>query len=127
MNIYDMLINRAFNKNGGGGGGGGVFKSANVTIIPSPGTGSDFGIYDPGYSEKPWGFHCCFIQDGQIVGGCPNTVPEETTFTLYYTGNSAEVYPSTRYESSTGAVTWNPETNILTITGDCTITGYIDD
>lgn len=127
MNIYESLLAKAINgggSSGGGGGGGGDsdFKSVNVTLIPTH--GSDFGVYDAGYSEEPWGYHCFHLLNGQIVAGAPNGVTEETTITLYYIGDSLEVQPNNTYESSTGAVTWNPDTFTLTITGDCTITGW---
>lgn len=110
----------------GGGGGGGDFSKAEVTLIPSR-SGYQFGLYDEGYYDEPWGFHCSYISNGQIVSGFPSiNVEEETTFTIYYVGESLPLLVSGIYVSSTGDVTYNSENNTLTITGDCSITGYID-
>lgn len=122
--LFDIALARKLS--GGGGGGSSDFSTAEVTLINKEGY-SGFGLYDPGYGEFPYGYRCFYIKNGQIVTGGPMIHTDPETFTLYYIGDSLELSPDTAYESSTGAVTWNPDTYTLTITGDCTITGYISD
>ena len=124
--LFDIALARKLSGGGGGGGGSSDFSTAEVTLINKEGY-IGFGLYDPGYDEAPYGYHCCHIENGQIMPGGPVSIEEPQTFTLYYLGDSLEIQPNNAYESSTGAVTWNPDTYTLTITGDCTITGYLDD
>ena len=127
MDLYDIAIARKLAGGSGGGGGSSDFNKAEVTLIPKANYVS-FGLYDPCYSEQPWGYHCFFVSNGQIVAGGPAAYdPSGETFTVYFLGDSFSVEPNNAYESSSGEVSWNPDTNTLTITGDCTITGYVTD
>ena len=109
-------------------GGSSDFSTAEVTIIATP--YSSFGLYEPQNDNFPYGYKGIFFnnEQQQFVSNSPYTeVNESTTYTLYYLGDSYECYPSNHYESSTGDVTYNSNTGVLTITGDCTITGSILD
>ena len=124
MDLYDVAIAR---KLSGGGGGGSDFSKAEVTIIPLESAGSGFSLYDPEYEEAPWGYHCCHVDNGHFFAGSPNEVFEPTTFTIYWVGDSLTLQVSTKYVSSTGDVVYNSDDNTVTITGDCSVTGYVED
>lgn len=107
-----------------GGGGGGDFNVANVTVR----TGEDQffaveAIKDEGGNdytsiwESEDGFNVSAMRS---EGG-------ETIFKLWYHGDSVDVAPYNVVESVTGDAVYDSGTGLITITGDCTITGYTDD
>ena len=106
-----------------GGGGGGDFNVANVTVR----TGEDqfFSVE----VTKEWGNDYMSIWETEngfnvsamlIEGG-------ENIFKLWYHGDSVNVSPYNVVESVTGDAVYDSGTGLITITGDCTITGYTDD
>lgn len=110
-----------------GEGSGSGLNVAEVTLVGTH--GSSFGLYQEYDNDAfPYGYGGIFVYNNEFI-----TTPEaeeiegSTTYTLYYMGDSCVVEPSNTYESSTGNVIYNPNDNTLTITGDCTIIGYIGD
>lgn len=108
----------------GGGGGGGDFNVANVTVS----TGEDQffsvdAIKDDGGIDYTsiWESEDGFNTNAMLNDG------EEKIFKLWYHGDSVNVYPNNVVESVTGDAVYDSGTNFITITGDCTITGYTDD
>ena len=126
MDLYDIAIARKLSGGSGGGGGSSDLSSAEVTLIPAL-ENAQVSLYDPGFEEEPWGYHCFHIETGQLVAGGPTAFGEPVTITLYYTGESLTLQVSTTYVSSTGDVVYNSDDNTVTITGDCSITGYVED
>lgn len=125
MSIFDMLLANAMGDSGGGGGGGSEFKTAQVTVA-SPYQNFDLNDYDN--EQPPYGCSCFAVENGQIVAYRFSVWEEDSkTYTLYYLGDSVTLYVGTVYISSSGNVTYDEDTNSVTITGDCTVTGYIDD
>ena len=109
----------------GGGGGGGDYKTANVTIIgDNGGEAWSFSIYA---SQDDDGLAlCAFDIDGNFALNL-NTDGAPTTAKVVYTGEGALVYPYNVFGSATGDAVYDGDTNTITITGDCTITGYMND
>ena len=107
----------------GGGGGGGNFNVANVTVRTgedqyfSVDAGKEGGTAYTAIWETEDGFNTsAMLNDGG-----------ENTFQLWYHGDSVKVYPYNVVESVTGDAVYDSDTGAVTITGDCTITGYTDD
>lgn len=113
---------------GGGGGGSSDFSTAEVTLIGQG--GSSFGLYQEEYVSEPYGYTGIFAKSEKLTPdpiAHPLVEPDGTTYTLYYIGDSYICYPQNVYISSTGDVAYDEETGLLTITGDCSITGMVDD
>ena len=100
---------------GGGGGGGGDFKTVNVTLsadayatidAPQGDTGDYLGLF---ISEN--GFATgLFYGDGPV------------TEKLMMFGDSAACTIYGEFVSATGGASWDADNQVLTITGDCTVT-----
>jgi hypothetical protein len=106
------------------GGGGGDFNTAEVTIAVADGY-SSFGLNC--YSGDEGGYVGIFGEDDEFYNYCyveSDTSPK--TFKLLYGGDSVDVLAFTIVTSVTGDVTYD-DTGKVTISGDCTITGYSDD
>ena len=113
---------------GGGGGGSNDFTTAEVTIVP---TGGSFFNLDLDTNEY-YGYDAVFYSARGFEHFASPTkdesnLPLTTTFTLYFTGNSIEVTPYNVVESCEGNASYDSETGKITITGNCTITGYTND
>lgn len=112
----------------GGGGGGSDFKTAKVTIVPKESTDS-FGLqscYDESEEYNTSAFQ--FEFEGNTVyslGAGTHETALETT--LIYSGDSVDVIPGNKVDSVSGDAVYDSETNKITITGDCTITGWFDE
>lgn len=114
---------------GESGGGGGDFKTAKVTIVPKESTDL-FGLqscYDETEEYNTSVFQ--FEFEGNIVysfGASRMGTALETT--LIYSGDSVDITPGTnKVTGVSGDAVYNSETNRITITGDCTITGWVDE
>ena len=109
-----------------GGGGSSDFSTAEVTI--SGYNGSAFAL-EVIYEETfPFGYKGVFLyNNNQFSRDCFTEDETPITWTLYYIGDSFVCYPGNTYVSSTGDVVYDENNNTLTITGDCTITGWISD
>ena len=119
MKIYDMLLANAMMGEGGGGGGG-EFKTAQVTLKAS---GGSYWVY-PAYTEDN-NMQCIFkLSDGFNETFGTDSTP--VTGTLCWIGDSGilDAYVVTDIE---GDAIYDEETRQVTVTGDCTITGYMDD
>ena len=104
--------------------GGGDLSTAEVTLVVADGH-SSFGLNCD--SGDGGGYIGNFLTDGEFfeysyVGS--DTSPK--TFKLVYVGDSINVTAYSVVTSATGAVTYE-DSGIVTISGDCTITGYADD
>lgn len=114
---------------GGGGGGGGDFSAAKVTIIPKESTDS-FGLqscYDATEEYNTSVFQ--FESDGNTVySSGAGTIGTALETTLIYSGDSVDITPGTnKVTGVSGDAVYDSETNKITITGDCTITGWVDE
>lgn len=108
MEYFDNLLGEQLTE--GGGGGSSDFSIANVTI-----QGGDqneiAGISNLIIVNDEYG-----IYREDITGENPGSY----VAVLYHGLQSIEMDVDT-YNSSTGACTYNPDAELLTITGDCTI------
>ena len=124
MSIYDMLLANAMMGEGGGGGGGSSdFSTAQVTIkCPSGFTAN--ALYSTRNDDGTW--TCIFRYGDGFADNLYTGDGEPVTGTLYWDTDSAVVdaYVVTDIE---GSAIYDAESRRLTITGDCTITGYVDD
>lgn len=112
----------------GGGGGGGNFKTATVNIVPrSGGDGYSFGL--DVLSDELGNYSATFVyeRDGGIDFGRSPYSGEPMSTTLIYAGDEAKVLPANVVDSVEGNATYDSETYVISITGDCTITGYYED
>ena len=105
------------------GGGGGDFTTAEVTLIPYE--GSDFELYP--VSDDEGRGTSIFLSDESFFNGASTKNAEPLTVTLVYVGDSADLAISNTYVSSTGAVVYHEDTNTVTVSGDCSITGWYSD
>lgn len=107
-----------------GGGGGGDYKIANVTIVCNTEgyafdlyvekEDSDYtGIFDTGNGAFNY---MVYVDYGASV-----------TVKLLYSGDSVLLSPYNVVQSVTGDAVYDSDTGLITVTGDCTITGYMDD
>ena len=110
----------------GGGGGGGDFNTAEVTLVKTE--HGDFGLYtcrnDANRNTSMFMFSDNSFDDGVFTY---NGDGDTFTVTLVYVGDSADIVMENAYISSTGAVVYHEDTNTLTVSGDCSITGYTSD
>ena len=110
------------------GGGGGDLSTAEVTIKISPEhEGSEFGIYFTASVEPPYGYAGMFKFSDNSFNYELYTEGDDLTATLYYVGDSVDLMLNNAFESCTGNAVFNPDTYKVTISGDCTITGYVED
>ena len=123
--LFDIALARKLSGGGGGGGGSSDFSTAEVTLVATE--GSSFSLYEGSQGVAPYGFKGFFLYNDQVIAGYAPIAEEGTpiTFKLYYIGDSFVCQPDNQYTSSTGAVTYDSETGLLTITGDCTISGWM--
>lgn len=106
---------------GGGGDGGGDYKTANVTIIgDNNGEAWQFSIHA---SQDKGLYLCAFDINGNFSTNL-YTIGAPITAKVVYTGESALVIPDNNFVSATGNAVYDSDTKRITITGDCTITGY---
>lgn len=117
---FKELVNNGISPGGGGGG----FSTAEVTLAVADGY-SLFGLTC--YTGDEGGSIGIFVADGEFFDYIHvenDTSPK--TFKLYYVGDSVSFVSYTIVTSATGDVTYD-DTGRVTISGDCTITGYSDD
>lgn len=114
----------------GGGGGGGDFKTAKVIIVPKESTDS-FGLGSDFDESEEFNTSVFMFEYGgntvySSMAGSQGTSLETT---LIYSGNSVDIHPmpNNKVDSVSGDAVYNSETNRITITGDCTITGRVDE
>lgn len=118
---FKELVNNGISP---GGGGGGDFNTAEVTLVVADGW-SSFGLNC--YNGDKGGYIGIFGADGVFFYNIyVQNDTSQKTFKLYYVGDSVDVLAYTAVTSATGDVTYD-DTNRVTISGDCTITGYSDD
>ena len=105
--------------------GGGDFNTAEVTIIGM--NENYFSIYIQSDDEtNRYSSIFCYSDDSYYYDLTTND-GAPVTATLIYKGDSATLVIGNVYVSSTGDVVYNEADNTVTISGDCTITGYNDD
>lgn len=109
------------------GGGGGDFNTAEVTVkVSTEHEGSQFGIYFSSSVEPPYGYAGMFMFSDSSFSYELYTEGDDLTATLYYVGDSVDLILNNTFESCTGNAVFNPDTYKLTISGDCTVTGWTD-
>lgn len=112
---------------GGGGGGGGDYNTAFVTVAEPEGEyhySFSVELYANDFSAYPG----IFVTDNGFESMASKGMLEsQTTFKLIYLGDSCVVYPYNTVTGVSGDAVYDSDTGAVTITGDCTITGYTDD
>ena len=106
-----------------GGGGGGDFNVANVTVR----TGEDQFFSIEASKEGGIDYTAIWKTDGGFNVSAMLNEGGEKIFKLWYHGDSVNVSPYNVVESVTGDAVYDSGTGLITVTGDCTITGYTDD
>ena len=106
----------------GSGGGGGDYNVANVTVV---GDGGSFSLES--YTNDAGMYPCIFQTDDGFNYSAYADDGVPATYKLVYTGESAVVYPYNVVKGVTGDVVYDSDTGSLTITGDCTVSGFSDD
>ena len=107
-----------------GGGGGGDYKVFKVTVIPED-EGDSFGldIYTNDYS--------CYDGMFALPTGFGNSilpVSESTVYDLICYGDSVNyVYPNNTTTATSGAIEYDSENSCYIISGDCSVTGWLND
>ena len=109
----------------GEGGGCGNFKTATVNIVPRNGYSFGLDIYSDDLGNYTATF--AYENNGGITFGNSLFSGESMSTTLIYAGDEVKVLPVSIVDSVEGNATYDSETYTLSITGDCTITGYYDD
>ena len=106
----------------GGGGGGGDYPKFNVTVT---GDGGTFYLYP---STNDDGYTCVFLADSAFnINGVETPNGESVTYSLLSFGDSATLIPGNIIKSVSGDAVYDSDTGYITVTGDCTISGYNDD
>ena len=120
------VMNKAIEEDGGGGGD---FSTAKVTIVPKE-SAESFGIMS--CSDESGDYNTSAFQfeyEGNTVY-CSNAEAIGTALEamLIYSGDSVDVIPAlgNNVDSVSGDAVYDSETKRITITGDCTITGWVD-
>lgn len=125
MNIYDILINRAINKNSGGGGGGGSdLSTAQVTVTMAENEWESAGYVQFALDEEiGYRYRGIFLyNDGTFYNNSQTTEPNSsTTTTVIWVGNNVDVTPAQHIASVSGNAVINEDEETITISGDCTI------
>ena len=113
----------------GGGGGGGDFNTAEVTVkVSAEHEGSQFGLNIPEDVESPYyGFFGMFAMPDNTFSDRVYIEEDAITCTLYYAGDSIALEPNNAFESCTGNAVFDPDTYKVIVSGDCTVTGYVED
>lgn len=106
------------------GGGGGDFNTAEVTV---KGTNGENSFYLYIYNDDTGNFPAIFCTEDHFSDSAYTTDGTPTTYTLMYTGDSVTITVGNAYTSSTGDVVYNEDDNTVTISGDCSITGWVED
>ena len=109
-----------------GGGGGGDYKTANVTIIGDNG-GEKWSFELDAITDDSGNYSCVFEDNGYFSLRLFTNDGDPVTTKIIYQGDSAVVSPYNHFVSATGDAVYDSETGYITITGDCTITGYEND
>lgn len=105
-----------------GGGGGGDYPKFNVTLT---GDGGAFYLYP---STNDDGYTCVFLVDSAFnTNGVEAPSGESVTYSLLSFGDSAVLFPGNTIKSVSGDAVYDSDTGLITVTGDCTISGYMDD
>lgn len=98
----------------GGGGGGGDYKTVNVTVTADGYT----EIYPGQYLSD---YDAVFLKESGFGTGI--TIMEDpVTAKLMMFGDSAACTIYGEFVSATGGASWDADNQVLTITGDCTVT-----
>lgn len=106
-----------------GGGGGGDFKSCSVTAVATNGTSFDLRTVLSD-DEKNTGM---FVDEEGFSPYLGAPEGGSTTKTLMYIGNSTELQAYIIVTNVEGDAEYDSDTDIITIWGDCTITGWKND
>ena len=108
----------------GGGGGGGDFNTAEVTV---KGLNGENIFYLDIYKDDTGNFPAIFCTEDHFSDSAYTNDGTPTTYTLMYTGDSVTIAVGNAYASSTGDVVYNEDDNTVTISGDCSVTGWVED
>ena len=106
-----------------GGGGGGDLNSAKVTLVSDK--HSAYEIYAEENDNN--NYAATFDLGDEFNYSFKVEADETATATIYYTGESVTISHYNKVTSVTGSAVYDSDTNTITISGDCTITGWTDD
>lgn len=108
----------------GGGGGGGDYTIVNATLISDH--NSIFDLYAK--ADENYNYTAIFDLGGGSFSHTLETMADETTTAkLIFVGDSVALEPYNHVTNVTGNAVYDSDTNTLTVTGDFTISGYIED
>ena len=105
-----------------GGGGGGAYKSCSVTAVANNNTAfsSRCVFSDDGKSSSIFIDEEGFVDEIYVPDG------ESVTKTLLFIGDSTTLNPYIIVTNVEGDAEYDSDTNVVTVWGDCTITGWIN-
>lgn len=111
------------------GGGGGDLSTAEVTVkVSTEHEGSQFGLNIPEDRESPYyGLFGTFVMPDNTFSDRVYIEGGTITCTLYYIGDSIALEVNNAFESCTGNAVFDPDTYKVIVSGDCTVTGYVED
>lgn len=106
-----------------GGGGGGDLNSAKVTLVSDKHSAYEI------YAEKNDNnnYTATFDLGDEFNYTFKVEADETATATIYYAGESVTISHYNKVTSVTGSAVYDSDTDTITISGDCTITGWMDD
>lgn len=125
----DAIANIAAVADSIGGGGSGGSSDYNTATITVTGTVGAFYVYCKQDEENSDEYTSIFAQEGGNFATYlyASDVGETVTGTLLYKGDSYTLSPYNVVVSVTGSAEYDEENYVIVGTGDCAISGYIDD